>query len=260
MIKTIIVTGSTRGIGFGMAQAFLRRGQQVVICGRSQASTDAAVARLSADHDPRRILGQACDVGEYAQVERLWQAASEHFGTVDIWINNAGLTNANREFWHLDPQQIGSIVSTNVRGVMNGAHVALNGMVQQGHGHIYTMEGLGSDGRVQPKLIVYGATKAAVTSFTKGLIKETATSPVNVSFLSPGMVVTDLLLGDATLNERTRRVFNILADRVETVAPWLADQVLANDEHGARIAWLTTPKIAWRFATAPFIKRDILPQ
>jgi hypothetical protein len=57
--------------------------------------------------------------------------------------------------------------------------------------------------------------------------------------------------------EQAKRILNILGDRVETVSPYLADKVLANDQAGARIAWLTFPKIMSRFLTARFRKRDI---
>jgi hypothetical protein len=63
---------------------------------------------------------------------------------------------------------------------------------------------------------------------------------------------------DAEKWQRQKRIFNILADRVETVTPYLVDGMLKNTKHGAKIAWLTTPKIAFRFLTAPFVKRDIV--
>jgi hypothetical protein len=75
------------------------------------------------------------------------------------------------------------------------------------------------------------------------------------------MVVTDLLTGQYRDRpdewERAKRIFNILADRVETVAPWLAERVLANTQSGARIRWLTRSKLIGRFLAAPFRKRDL---
>ncbi len=124
------------------------------------------------------------------------------------------------------------------------------------------MEGLGSDGRITPGLSIYGTSKRAMTYFTDAIVKENKDSQVKIGFLSPGMVVTDLLIGDMDRDkekwQRQKRIFNILADRVETVTPFLVKQILWNTKHGAKIAWLTTPKIAFRFLTAPFIKRDIV--
>jgi short-subunit dehydrogenase len=142
---------------------------------------------------------------------------------------------------------------------MYGSRVALQGMLKQGRGQIYNMEGQGSDGTMRPGLTLYGTTKAAITALTKGLIKEVKGKPVQVCYLSPGMVITDLLVGDYSPEEfeRVKRIFNILADKLETVSPWLVDQILANDKHGARIAWLTPQKAAYRFLTARFNKRDL---
>jgi hypothetical protein len=60
--------------------------------------------------------------------------------------------------------------------------------------------------------------------------------------------------------ERAKRIFNIIGDRVETVAPWLAQQVLENHKHGARIRWLSRGKLIGRFLTAPFRKRDLFEE
>ena len=126
------------------------------------------------------------------------------------------------------------------------------------------MEGFGSGGQKQPGMTTYGATKRAVTYLTESLVKETKGTSVKVGFLSPGIVATDLLVddyeGQPEAFEKARKIFNILGDRVETVTPWLADRLLAaadHGKHGARVAWLTTPKAFGRFATAGFRKRDI---
>ena len=123
------------------------------------------------------------------------------------------------------------------------------------------MEGAGSDGRVMAGLGVYQSSKAAVRSLNKSLTAETKDLPLIVGSLSPGMVLTDMLLdpyeNDPDGQERMKRIFNILADKVETVAPWLVDQILKNKKTGVRIEWLTKSKIIWRFATSSFSKRDL---
>ncbi|MEO8610549.1 MAG: SDR family oxidoreductase [Chloroflexota bacterium] len=256
--KVIVITGSTRGIGLGMAGEFLKRGHQVVISGRSAESVAKAITGLQPAFGDR-VFGQPCDVGDFAQVETLWAASVAHFGRVDIWINNAGISHPSQDFWTLPTSTLDDVVRTNLMGVIHGSKVAITGMLKQGFGQLYNMEGLGSAGPISPGLILYGTTKSGLTYFTKGLVKELQDKPVQVGFLSPGMVVTDLLTGGEELaeNSRTRRIFNILADRVETVVPFLVDGILSNTKHGARIAWLTTPKIAWRFMTARFTKRDL---
>jgi NAD(P)-dependent dehydrogenase (short-subunit alcohol dehydrogenase family) len=260
-MKIIVITGSTRGIGYGLAQAFLARDCAVTINGRTIESVERAVTSLSVDHNPDRIFGQPCDVSRFEQVQALWTAAFTHFGRIDIWINNAGLVNPPLDFTELSPEQIRAVVETNLIGVMNGSQVALKKMSTQGFGSLYNMEGLGSDGRQVDGLALYGSTKRAIHYLNEALIKEAEGTPVLVGSLSPGMVVTDMLTTpyDRQSEEwaRARRIFNILADRVETVTPWLAGQILANQQHGARIKWLTKRKIITRFLLAPFRKRDL---
>ena len=74
--RTVVITGGTRGIGKGMAREFLKRGHRVVVCGRSNASAAAAAAEL-AEHG--EVLGQGCDVSDFASVQALWDAAVERF-------------------------------------------------------------------------------------------------------------------------------------------------------------------------------------
>jgi short-subunit dehydrogenase len=138
-------------------------------------------------------------------------------------------------------------------------------MLNQGGGRIYTFEGFGSNDMTSPGLTVYGTTKRAIRYFTASVAKEYKGSPVLIGALSPGMVPTDLLLyssksRDAAEWSKAKRLMNILADKVETVTPWLAKQALANQEQGATIEWLTRGKAFRRFLSAPFVKRDLLSE
>lgn len=259
-MKTIVVTGSTRGIGFGLADEFLKLGTNVVVSGRSQASVETAVERLIKVHGESRVLGVPCDVSRPGEVQALWDSAVKRFSSVEVWINNAGLSSPRSPFWLQSPARAREVVETNLIGVMNGCQVALNGMLAQGRGHIWNMEGFGSGGQKAEGMAIYGATKRAVTYFTEALLKDTMGKNVSVSFLSPGIVVTDLLKDDykdaPEAWEKAKRIFNILGDRVETVTPFLARRVLETEKTGSRVAWLTTGKAFFRFMTA-FRKRDI---
>jgi NAD(P)-dependent dehydrogenase (short-subunit alcohol dehydrogenase family) len=157
-----------------------------------------------------------------------------------------------------------AVVRTNVIGSMYGARVALQGMLAQGWGSLYNLEGLGSDGRRVDGLTTYGTTKHALTYLTDGLAEETKGTPVLVGALRPGMVVTGMLTQQYQDRpeewERAKRVFNILADRVETVTPWLVDQMLANEKTGVRFRWLGGAKSMARFLMAPFRRRDLFAE
>lgn len=259
-MKTVVITGSTRGIGRGLADAFLERGCQVVISARSDEAVAQAVAELTQKH-PGRVAGRACDVTQAAQLEGLWQAACEAFGSVDVWINNAGISLPREPLHQADPAGIQRIVSTNLTGALLANRVAIAGMLAQGGGQVWTMEGFGSNGQTQPGMTAYGATKRAVNYMLKSLQKELKGTPVQVCTLSPGIVVTDLLIGDYDTSSeewaKARKIFNILGDTVDTVCPWLADQVLASNKPGAKVAWLTTGKAFARFLGAGFRKREL---
>jgi NAD(P)-dependent dehydrogenase (short-subunit alcohol dehydrogenase family) len=259
-VKNVVITGSTRGIGYGLADAFLALDCAVVVSGRAQQNVDEAVLRLSSQHGTERVLGRACDVRHVEQVQALWDAAVARFGQVDIWVNNAGVSHLQADFWELAPEVIRAVVDTNLLGAMHGARVALRGMREQGSGSLYNVEGLGSDGRAVAGLSLYGTTKAAMRYLTDVLAAEMRDTDVIVGALQPGMVVTDLVTREREVNpetwERNRRIFCILCDRVETVTPWLVQRMLANRRNGARIKWLTAGKLALRFLTAPFRPRD----
>ncbi len=261
MTETVVITGSTRGIGYGLADAFLARGCRVTVSGRTTAAVEEAVSTLASQHGEDRIFGQACDVREFDQVQALWDASVGHFGQVDVWINNAGVAHGQTDFWNFSPERIRYVVETNLIGATHGAQVALKGMREQGFGSIYNMEGLGSDGRHIEGLSIYGATKCGLAYLTDALVEETKGTGLVVGALRPGMVVTDLLLDQRSGNpedwERARKTFNVLADRVETVAPWLADKVLSNTKTGVRFKWLNFWKLAGRFVAAPFRKREL---
>jgi NAD(P)-dependent dehydrogenase (short-subunit alcohol dehydrogenase family) len=261
-MKIVVITGSTRGIGYGLADAFLELGCAVTISGRGPERVGAAVGQLAANYGAERVLGLPCDVTCFEEVQALWDAARARFGRIDIWINNAGISHPRLDFWRHPPERLQEVVDANLVGTMVGCQVALRGMLDQGSGAIYNMEGLGSDGRRVSGMTLYGTTKYALHYLTDCLVAETRGTPVLVGALSPGMVLTDMLIREREERseadwQAARRIFNILADRVEDVAPWLACQVLANRRAGARIKWLTQGKILARFLTAPFRRRDL---
>lgn len=259
--KCVVITGSTRGIGRGLAREFLKRGHSVMISGRSQQSVDAALpdAQTYITGDAK-VAGQPCDISDLAQVQALWDAAITAFGRVDVWINNAGAINVIRAIGELTEEDMTDVPMTNLVGQMNGCRVALNGMTEQGHGALYTFEGFGSDGAKSDGMSVYGASKFGVRYFSKSLIKETKGGPVLVGVLSPGIVTTDMLLAakDEVTPERWKKmqfIYRILGETVETVTPFLVEGVLANRKHGANIAWLTRPKALLTFAKHFLIKK-----
>ena len=264
-MKNIVITGSTRGIGYGLAQSFLLSKCNVVICSRTSKGVNHAVSELAAGNPVDRILGVVCDARKPDQVQELWDKAVQKFGWVDIWINNAGVANKVSEAWSIPFSEIDKVVDTNIKGAFFGTTVAVRGMLAQGHGAIYNMEGLGSEkSRIVEGMSLYGLTKAGLRYFNDSLFKELEGKPVIAGALQPGMVVTDLIgaqnSGDPADFERVKWITNIIGNRVEDVSPWLVKKMLANTRNGARFRYMSTMKTTFRFLSAPFLKRDLFNQ
>ena len=260
-MKSVVITGSTRGIGYGLADAFLARGCQVTVNGRSQAGVDKAVASLSEKYDGTNIAGQAGDVTQPDDHQAMWNTAVAKFGRVDIWINNAGVGHPMLMVWEIPTDLVNKVVDIDLKGLIFGSQIAIKNMLSQGSGHLYNMEGFGSNGRTRAGISLYGSTKSAVRFLTKSLTKETANTPVKVSTVSPGIVITEFITDqykdDPEGFEEAKKIFNVLGDKVETVTPWLVEKMLANEKSGASFEWLTPSKVMTRFMTARFNKRDL---
>jgi NAD(P)-dependent dehydrogenase (short-subunit alcohol dehydrogenase family) len=260
----VVITGSTRGLGLSLAREFLSRGCGVVISGRQGETAETVAAGLRTKFPGSNVRGFPCDAGSPDQVEALWSAAASALGRIDHWINNAGIGQATVPIWELPPADMEEIVRTDLLGILYGARTAMRGMAAQGAGTIWFMEGHGSDGRIMAGLSVYGAAKRALRYVAHALAVEALGTGVRVGTLSPGIMVTDFTLSrlerkDPADWERTRKVFNILADTPETVAAFLAPRILSARKNGTHIAWLTPRKIMFRFLTAGLSHRRVIP-
>jgi NAD(P)-dependent dehydrogenase (short-subunit alcohol dehydrogenase family) len=248
-----------------MAHEFLARGCSVMVSGRMWSAVDATTRLLAEEHAGTLVRGFPCDTGNPAQVDALWEAAVDALGGVDHWINNAGIGQPTVSLWELPPKDMEAIVRTDLLGILYGARTAMRGMTAQGSGAIWFMEGHGSDGRIMKGLSVYGTAKRGLRYAANALAVEAAETGILVGTLSPGIMITDFTMkqidrNDAAGWERTKKVFNILADTPETVAAFLVPRILAAKKTGARIAWLTSGKIMFRFMTAGIARRRVIDE
>jgi short-subunit dehydrogenase len=233
------------------------------VSGRGEALPEAAKASLSLFKG--KYIYVQCNVQKKASLQNLWNDSLAQWGRIDIWINNAGQNTPHMFSWETGEIYTENIIKTNIIGMIYGSQIAAAGMIKQGNGAIYSMEGLGSNNMIQIKTILYGTTKHALTYFMKGLAKELSGTGVIAGRLSPGMMLTDFITktpdgkqSEVIADEKFRKIFNILGDKPETVAKFFIPKILGNTKNDAQIAWLTNRKAAWRFMTAGLRKNRLI--
>lgn len=262
-MKSIVITGSTRGLGLCMAREFLQSGCNVTLSGRGGQLSEGLRAELSSF--AKQTIYVPCNVQNLSDVQNLWDKSKEKWGNIDIWINNSGQNAPHEYIYNTHESYVNKVITTNIIGMIYGCQVSSLGMILQKNGAIYSMEGLGSNNMIQSKTILYGTTKHALTYFMKGLAKELEGTGVIAGRLSPGMMLTEFITKSpdgnvpAIESEKSfQKIFNILADRPETVANFFIPKMLANTKNNIRIEWLTNVKAMTRFMAAPFSRRQLV--
>ena len=202
--KIAVITGSTRGLGLGIAQAYAAEGATVVISSRTAAAVERVVADLQAAGF--QASGLACDVGDRDEVDALARHAIERWGHFDIWVNNAGLSSPYGPTIEVPPADFEVVLDTNIRGTYYGARAALLHFTARGSGKLINMLGRGDDKPV-PFQNAYASSKAWIASFTAALAKENAgQAGIGVFAFNPGLVDTDMLRSPKAISGWERRL------------------------------------------------------
>ena len=177
--KTALVTGSTAGIGFAIAQALAAEGARVIVNGRTQDRVDAAVARLNG------ARGVAADVGTAEGVRALVEAVPD----VDVLVNNAGIFEP-KEFDAITDEDWQRFFNVNVMSGVRLSRHYLRGMRQRNWGRIIFIS---SESAVQipPEMIHYGFTKTAQLSIARGIAETTAGTGITVNSVLPGPTASE---------------------------------------------------------------------
>lgn len=231
--KVAVITGSTRGYGYAIAEAMLRAGAVVVISGRSQDALTKAMGSLAT---LGAVKGQVCDVRNEEQVSALARFAVQYSGRIDIWVNNAGYSSSAGLMLETNPQEAIDMFLANDMGTLYGCQAALHFMTKQGEGTLVNIYGNGSFLRPASPTGLYGATKAWVASFTRSLAKEIRGSGVQLIGFSPGMLLTDMLSNPVVIGERGKDmlkrysfVLRLLGNDPQKAAQRLVE-IIANNE------------------------------
>ena len=186
--KVAVVTGGASGIGYGIVQRFVDEGAQVVIAdlndfdGRELARQCGQAARF-----------QHADVSRAEDVGALVQTAVEHFGALEVMVNNAGISSRmHRSFFDDDLSDFETVMGVNLLGVMLGTREGARQMAAHDGGSIINISSIGG---LQPGggVMTYRASKAAVIHFTRSVATELAPYAIRVNCLAPGGIPTPIL-------------------------------------------------------------------
>jgi 3-oxoacyl-[acyl-carrier protein] reductase len=181
--RTAVVTGGAQGLGFAIAERFVAEGSRVVLGDINLEATQTAAKRLGGDDV---ALAVRCDVTVAADVDSLVGAAVEHFGDLDIMVNNAGITR-DATMRKMTEEQFDEVIAVHLKGTWNGTRKAAGIMREKKRGAIVNMSSLsGKVGLVGQTN--YSAAKAGIVGMTKAAAKELAHLGVRVNAIAPGLI------------------------------------------------------------------------
>lgn len=262
-MSSVVITGNGRGFGLAMTELFYQKGYDIVLCDVSLKAIDEAKKTLE-KKGKGKIVSYQCDITKEEEVLSLIEYVKNELGTIDIWINNAGVNQPSKAIWELDKDTIDRLIDIDLKGTILCSRMIMNEMIKQGFGQMYNVEGYGSNDAKQLGLSIYGTSKRAVTYFTEALAKEVETRHLNIYIgkITPGIMITQFIttsLGHGEkieLDEKTKKVYNILGDYPETIANYMVDKIISNKKNNVKFVWLSNLRASWRFMTSPFHKRD----
>ena len=254
-MRTVVITGSARGFGYEMIKLFRKNDFNVVLCDVSLDNLNIAKEKLELMDHPGKVLAYQADITVEEDIKNLIDNTLKEVKTIDIWINNAGVNQPNKPIWELDTKDINRLIDIDLKGTILCSKEIMKVMKKQGFGGIYNVEGHGSNDATILGLSIYGTSKRAVTYFTEALAKEAEVmnTGVVVGKITPGIMITNFIntsLGDGEkieLDDKTKKVYNILGDRPETIAEFMVPRIIANTKNNVKFTWLTTARAAMRF-------------
>ena len=186
---TVLVTGSSRGIGKAIAYAFGKKGYKIVLNG-SKNKTALEQTKIEFLQQGIDCIAVLADVSKYEQCQVLFSEIEKAYGGVDILINNAGISHIAL-FSDMTPQQWKNILSVNLESVLNCTHIVLKYMLHCHKGCIINISSIWGQ-RGASCEAVYSASKGGIDAFTKAMSKELGPSGIRVNAISCGVIDTEM--------------------------------------------------------------------
>jgi NAD(P)-dependent dehydrogenase (short-subunit alcohol dehydrogenase family) len=186
--KVAIVTGAAKGIGAAVAKKFAEEGAKVVLCDLNEAEVKKMEAEIVAAGGT--VLGVIANVANRAQVDAMVQAALDKFGTIDILINNAGITR-DAMLHKMTEEQWDQVLNVNLKGIFYCTQAVIPTMREKGYGKIVSISSTSRFGNIGQAN--YAVSKEGVVGFTRTAAKELASKNITVNAIAPGGIWTDML-------------------------------------------------------------------
>lgn len=189
MLRTILITGASSGIGAATAIAFAKPNNRLILVSRKNRE---GLKKIEDEGRKRgaEVLSILADVSDYEDCKSVVQQGVERFGTIDLLVNDAGISHIGL-FQDMTPDEWQRVMNVNIGSVMNLCHLVIPSMVHRHHGRIINISSVWGNVGASCEA-VYSASKGAINSFTKALAKELAPSNIQVNAIAFGAIETPM--------------------------------------------------------------------
>jgi NAD(P)-dependent dehydrogenase (short-subunit alcohol dehydrogenase family) len=222
--QAAVVTGATRGIGRAIAEALLREGARVAICGRRQDAVEKAARELA---PLGQVCGKACDVGRFEQVQEFFCYVAGQFGGLDVLVNNAGI-GGFVPVHETSPEHWRAVIDTNLSGPFYCVHEAVPLLKKNGGGFIFNIGSLAGKMAFAGGA-AYNASKFGLHGFSEAIMLDLRYDNIRVAQIMPGSVHTEFGSPAASQSDDWKispeHVAEIVVDLLKLPARSLASRV-----------------------------------
>jgi 3-oxoacyl-[acyl-carrier protein] reductase len=233
--KTAFITGSSRGIGLAIAQAFAQEGMNIILNGRKEIAQELVASFSSYGVKCIAVSG---DISQYEDAQEMIARAEQELGDIAVLVNNAGITN-DKLLLRMTPADFEEVIKINLIGTFNMTQLIVKKMMKQRMGRIINLSSvsglIGNVGQAN-----YAASKAGVIGFTKTVAREVATRGITCNAIAPGFIQTDMtdVLSEKVKQQVSQTIplqsFGTVTDVAQTAvflakSPYITGQVVNVD-------------------------------